>query len=261
MSQNTPITVLLIHGAWHGPWCWKYQVPELQKLGYDVETIHLPTAQGVAGKTQLDDSNVVRSVLERLLSANKRVVVLAHSYAGSIGLAAMIGLSEQEQTSKELPGGVVGFIGLCAFIFPGGFDKAAATRAKTGPGLLIWDSPSEGLFVLIDPRGTLFPPDVSQAQIDWAIPQLMPQSSLSHGVVPSQAWENDAEHYADKLGYIICTDDRVIPLNSQKRMIEGAGGANKWITRELQGSSHSPFLSRPREVASAVHEIIQQFGS
>ncbi|KAJ6787583.1 hypothetical protein PWT90_00666 [Aphanocladium album] len=261
MASNKSITILLIHGAWHGPWCWEHQVPEVQKLGYDVETIHLPTTQGIAGKTQDDDSNAVHSVLEKLLSAGKRVVIVAHSYAGSIGLAAMIGLSEQERTSKTLPGGVVGFIGLCAFIFPGGFDKATATKGKGGPEFVIWDSPSQGLFVPKDPRGTLFPPDVSQAQIDWALPQLSPQSSLSHGVVPPQAWEDDTEHYTNKFSYILCTEDRVLPFNAQKSMISGAGGADRWITRELQGSSHSPFLSRPGEAASAIHEIVQEFVS
>lgn len=260
MSASNPITILLLHGAWHGPWCWKYQTPALQKLGYAVETIHLPCTHGVAGVTQSDDAHAVRSLLETLVSAGKRVAVVAHSYAGSIGSAAIIGLSEQERAAKSLPGGVVGLIALCAFLFPGGMDKGAVIKKMGGLSYVDWDSPSEGLFVTKDPRSLFFAPDVPQDRIDWAVPQLLPQSMVANtGIVPPQAWQEDADNYAGKWGYIFCTDDTTVPLKQQKAMVEGAGGEDKWITRELQGSSHSPFLSRPDEVAAAVHEIVQQF--
>lgn len=260
MSASNPITILLLHGAWHGPWCWKDQIPELQKLGYAVETIHLPCTHGVAGKTQFDDADAARSLLETLVSTGKRVVVVAHSYAGPIGSAAIIGLSEQERAAKSLPGGVVGLVALCAFLFPGGMDQGAVIRELGGLPYVVWDSPSEGLFVPKDSRNLFFPPDVPQDRIDWALPQLVPQSmAASMGIVPPQVWQEDAGHYADKLGYIFCTDDTAVPFEQQKAMVEGAGGKDKWTTRELQGSSHSPFFSRPHEVASVVHEMIQQF--
>ncbi|OAR00468.1 hypothetical protein LLEC1_05558, partial [Akanthomyces lecanii] len=132
MPASNQITIVLLHGAWHGPWCWKDQIPELHKLGYAVETIHLPCTHGVAGKTQFDDADAARSLLETLVSAGKRVVVVAHSYAGPIGNAAIIGLSERERAAKSLPGGVVGLIALCAFLFPGGMDQGAVIRGLGG---------------------------------------------------------------------------------------------------------------------------------
>lgn len=260
MSSNNKITVLLLHGAWHGPWCWKDQIPELQMIGYDVETIHLPFTHGVAGKTQFDDVKAVRSLLETLLSTGKRVIVVAHSFGGPIGSAAIIGLSERERASSNLTGGVVGLIDLCAYIFPGGMDLGAVIEKMGGLPYVTWDSPSPGLFTPKDPRSMFFPPDVPEELIDWAVPQLLPQSMAANtGIVPPQAWQEDAKHYAHKLGYIMCTEDCILRLDEQKAMIEGAGGKDKWIIRELKGSGHSPFLSRPREVASAVHEIVQQF--
>ncbi|KAJ3496715.1 hypothetical protein NLG97_g2452 [Lecanicillium saksenae] len=260
MSSTDSISILLIHGAWHGPWCWKHQIPELEKIGYTTETVHLPSTHGIAGKTQFDDSNAVRSVLQTLLAAGKRVVVVAHSYGGPIGSAAIIGLSERERSAKNLPGGVIGYIALCAFIFPGGMDQGAAIDAQGGLPYVSWDAPSRGLFVPKDPRSMFFPPDVPQDRVDWAVPQLSPQSSAANtGIVPPQMWQDDVENYTGKLGYIICTDDVVVPVESQKAMIDGAGAAGRWITRELQGAGHSPFLSRPHEVASVVHELAQQF--
>lgn len=36
-------TYLLIHGAWHGGWCWYRVLPRLQKAGNRVITPDLPS--------------------------------------------------------------------------------------------------------------------------------------------------------------------------------------------------------------------------
>ena len=33
---------VLIHGAWHGAWCWEKVVPLLKEAGHQVHTIDLP---------------------------------------------------------------------------------------------------------------------------------------------------------------------------------------------------------------------------
>ncbi len=35
-------TYVLIHGAWHGSWCWDKVVPLLKKKGHKVEAPDLP---------------------------------------------------------------------------------------------------------------------------------------------------------------------------------------------------------------------------
>ena len=35
-------TYVLIHGAWHGGWCWKYVIPLLEKEGHRVIAPDLP---------------------------------------------------------------------------------------------------------------------------------------------------------------------------------------------------------------------------
>jgi len=39
---------LLIHGAWHGAWCWKKLVPELQKAGHQVSSRSYEEVESVA---------------------------------------------------------------------------------------------------------------------------------------------------------------------------------------------------------------------
>jgi pimeloyl-ACP methyl ester carboxylesterase len=249
MSTTKP-TIVLVHGAWHGSWCWKFQTPTLEALGYAVETVDMPCTSSVAGTTQFDDAARVRSVVESLLTAGKRVAIVAHSYGGPIASAAIKGLLDNRN--------LLGMIALCAYIFPGGMDQGAAIRSIGGLPYVNWDSPAEGLFVTKDPGSLFFPPDVSPDLVEWAVSQLRPQSMAANtGIVPPQAWQDDG--YPGRLGYIRCTEDVVNPLAQQDIMIEGAGGSDKWFIRTLEGSGHSPFLSRPAEVAAAVDEIVKQF--
>ncbi|CAI7642915.1 unnamed protein product [Penicillium palitans] len=249
MSSMTKPTIILVHGAWHGSWCWKFQISALEALGYAVEAVDLPCVSGIPGTTQFDDADHVRSVVESQISMSKRVIVLAHSYGGPIASAAIQGLSDK---------GVLGMIALSAFIFPGGMDQGTAIRDIGGLPYAMWDVPSEGLFQTKDPQSLFFPPDVSADLVDWAVPQLRPQSMAANmGIVPPQSWEDDS--YTGRLGYIRCTGDVVIPIGQQDAMVEGAGGQGKWVVRTLEGSGHSPFLSRPREVAAALEEIVNAF--
>ncbi|CAL5869195.1 uncharacterized protein PFLUO_LOCUS3423 [Penicillium psychrofluorescens] len=249
MSSTTKPTIVLVHGAWHGSWCWRFQIPTLEALGYVVEAVDLPCVSGVAGITQFDDAAHVRSVVEAQISMGKRVVVLAHSYGGPIASAAIKGLADK---------GVLGMVALCAYIFPGGMDQGAAIRDIGGLPYVTWDVPSEGLFLANDPRSLFFPPDAPADRTDWAVPQLRPQSMAANtGIVPPQAWQDDS--YTGRLGYIKCTADVVLPIAQQDGMVAGAGGQEKWVIRTLEGSGHSPFLSRPHEVAAAFQEIVNEF--
>ena len=37
-------TILLVHGAWHGAWCWDLLRPHLESLGYSTAAVELPSA-------------------------------------------------------------------------------------------------------------------------------------------------------------------------------------------------------------------------
>lgn len=265
MAPATKPTIILVHGAWHGSWCWRYQTPALEALGYTVETVDLPCISGTVGTTQFDDAAHVRSAVEAQLSAGKRVVILAHSYAGPIASAAIKGLPGKDQDQKkegegggEGQGSVLGLIALCAFLFPGGMDQGAVFRAGGGLPYVTLDEPSEGFFVPKDPRSLFFAPDVPGDRADWAVSRLRPQSMAANmGTVPPQAWQDDG--YMGGLGYIRCTADVAVPVAQQDGMVMGAGGQGKWVIRTLEGSGHSPFLSRPDEVAAVVEEIVSDF--
>ncbi|HEX6020994.1 MAG TPA: alpha/beta fold hydrolase [Solirubrobacter sp.] len=88
-------TFVLVHGAWHGGWCWRDVATELRAAGHDV---HTPTLSGCGEKARLaphvDLSVHVDELANLLYFADLREVVLVgHSYGGLpvTGAAARFG--------------------------------------------------------------------------------------------------------------------------------------------------------------------------
>ncbi|HAA95626.1 MAG TPA: alpha/beta hydrolase [Dehalococcoidia bacterium] len=84
-------TYVLVHGAWHGGWCWKKVVPLLRKTGVDV---FAPTLTGMGERAHLNDrldpagitldvhvQDVVQMMRYEGLSD---VVLVGHAYAGMV---------------------------------------------------------------------------------------------------------------------------------------------------------------------------------
>lgn len=89
-------TILLVHGAWHGAWCWEALVPELIALGWRVATVDLPSASADPADNagMYDDARAVR---EQLAALDGPVTVLAHSYGG---LPATEAVAEASHVSR-----------------------------------------------------------------------------------------------------------------------------------------------------------------
>jgi pimeloyl-ACP methyl ester carboxylesterase len=80
-------TFVLVHGAWHGGWCWRRVVPELRAAGAEVFT---PTLTGLGERSHLLTADIgldthVRDVAGVLHYEDLRdVVLVGHSYAGAV---------------------------------------------------------------------------------------------------------------------------------------------------------------------------------
>jgi pimeloyl-ACP methyl ester carboxylesterase len=80
-------TFVLVHGAWHGGWCWRRVVPLLRASGHEVFT---PTLTGLGERAHLLGAEVgldthVKDVLGVVEYEDlNEVVLVGHSYAGMI---------------------------------------------------------------------------------------------------------------------------------------------------------------------------------
>lgn len=78
---------VLVHGAWHGAWCWKRIVPALWQAGHRVFTVTLSgvgerahlLSPGIRLQTHIDD---VAAVIEA--EELQDVVLVGHSYSGMV---------------------------------------------------------------------------------------------------------------------------------------------------------------------------------
>lgn len=80
-------TVVLVHGAWYGGWCWRKLAPLLAQAGCDV---HTPTLTGLGERAHLARRETTLEThvqdVQALLQMNdlRDVVLVGHSYAGMV---------------------------------------------------------------------------------------------------------------------------------------------------------------------------------
>ena len=85
LARSEPMTgILLIHGAWHGPWCWDEFAARLAERGHDVRTVRLrghdPSGERIWHRIHhyLED---VQQAAERFAEPP---VLVGHSMGGSL---------------------------------------------------------------------------------------------------------------------------------------------------------------------------------
>ncbi len=85
-SKSKP-PIVLVHGAWHGAWCWRRVVPLLQAAGHSV---FAPTLTGLADRAHLLNRSInldthIQDVIGLLEHEELNdVVLVGHSYAGAV---------------------------------------------------------------------------------------------------------------------------------------------------------------------------------
>ncbi len=89
-------TIVFVHGAWHGPWCWEQWSAGARAAGFATATITLPAHNRPGNRSRIWPTIAgyvthVRSVVE---SIDGPVVVVAHSMGGYVTQRMLEGSSE-----------------------------------------------------------------------------------------------------------------------------------------------------------------------
>ncbi|MFI8004712.1 alpha/beta fold hydrolase [Streptomyces sp. NPDC086010] len=219
--QGNP-AILLVHGAWHGAWCWERLVPELTARGWQVFTVDLPSASAnpVDNAGMYDDARAIRS---RLDGIDGQVTILAHSYGG-------VPVTEAAATATN----VERIVYLSAFQL----DEGDSLAGISGGQMPIGDTGT--LPVPENPAKHLYG-DASEEDAGRATQQLVPQTVKSFSQpLTAAAWKTVPS------SYIICEQDEILPPAFQEAM-----SARSERSYRLP-SSHSPFLSMPDVLASLI---------
>jgi pimeloyl-ACP methyl ester carboxylesterase len=229
-------TFALVHGAWHGAWCWERLTPELEARGHRVITMDLPVDDGSA--TYEDYADVV---CEAISGIGDDLILVGHSMAGMT-----IPLVAARRPLRRL-------VYLCALMpIPG---RSLLQQIEGDPAMLNPDYPKglddgdpQGRRVWVDEElacAHLFG-DCDDATASAAYARLIPQSLYPYTLPCSLS-----ELPAVESTYIVCADDRMVNADWSKRVAPERIRAD---LVELPGS-HSPFLSRPAQLADALHAV------
>lgn len=95
MAQPTPRIFVLVHGAWHGGWCWRRVSDRLDRLGHKV---YAPSLTGLGDRSHLISSRInvtthITDIVNLIRFEDlKDIVLVGHSYAGFV----ISGVAERE---------------------------------------------------------------------------------------------------------------------------------------------------------------------
>ncbi len=234
----------LIHGAWHGKWCWEHLEAELRARHLGVTSFDLPGHGGdTTPREQVNLAAYVDRVVHWVRELDRPVELVGHSMGGAV----------ITQVAEQIPANLSGLTYLCAFLPRNGEslsqlaqeDRASALHGNLGAG-----PEPDTLVVAADAAREIFYHDCRNDEADAAIAQLVPQpmAPLSEPVITT-----DAGFGSVPRSYVLCTQDRAITAAMQRRMLERLP-CSPVVELTL---GHSPFLANPAALAEALERIAQ----
>ena len=140
---------VLVHGAWHGAWCFRYVVEELEERGHDAVAVDLPCDQ--VGLAQHDYAD--------LIGPQPDAIVVGHSLAGMT-------IPHVDAKCRVYLGSVLPVEGAYASAFADGF------------GGFVRDELERSYWPDADICHAKMYPDCTRQQSDWAFAQLRPQARI-----------------------------------------------------------------------------------
>jgi len=219
-------TFALIHGAYHGGWCWEAVGEELEARGHRFVAPDLPCDDPTAGVAQY-----AQVVVDALEGVDEEVSVVGHSMGG---LTAAVVASMRPVREVVFLAAVVPEPARApnAASYPTAMAEefwARVARQHVENGLRSWE-PDDAIAIFFH--------DCDPQVARWASGQLRPQSTAI-SERPSPLVSLPTVPYR----YIACADDRALAFDWQLDVARRLG-----VEPVVIGGGHSPFLSHPRDL-------------
>jgi pimeloyl-ACP methyl ester carboxylesterase len=230
-----PRPIVLVHGAFHGAWCWDRLRAVLDDRALPSVAVDLPghgDSTSPLGDLQADADHVA----EVLAAIDGDVVLVGHSYGGAVITQAAGGA------------GNVRHLVYVAAICPDVGESVGRSVVAPEPQRTELDSAvvvADGVLTLAPERAAAaLYHDCDPTDADAAVRRLGPQARASlTQPVTGAAWHTLASTY------IVCRDDRAVAPSLQAVFATRCGSVV-----ELD-SGHSPFLSMPDAVADVLEPL------
>ena len=237
-------TFVLVHGGWHGGWCWQKVIPFLEAAGHEV---YAPTLTGLAERASELSPDVgldthIQDIVGELVEKNLHdIVLVGHSY-GAIVITGVV---------DQVPERIAHLVYLDTFVPRDGESMADVSPVVIG--LLRKQAQSHGDGYKVASRGTYGV--TTEPDRSWVLKSVTPQ--------PLKTFEqplhlkNPAIVSAKPRTHICCTSGgfffslvrRILARRALPPREEG------WRLRQLP-TGHDAMITMPRELADLLLEVV-----
>jgi pimeloyl-ACP methyl ester carboxylesterase len=235
-------TFVLLHGAWHGGWCWRDVAASLRAQGYHVTT---PTQTGLGERRHLLSGAItletfVQDLIEHLEAEEvEDAILVGHSFGGM----AISGAADR------VPQRIHHLVYIDTLLLEDGqapFDLLPADVVATRRRLA--QEQGGGVFIPCPPVSAFGVPE-DHPRADWMRRRLTPH--------PLGAFETPLRlcHPAGNglpRTYIACTDPPYPPFEGVRKEVRGRAD---WAWREI-ATGHDAMVTAPETLARTLVAIV-----
>jgi pimeloyl-ACP methyl ester carboxylesterase len=235
-------TFVLVHGAWHGAWCWGAVINQLEMLGDKAYAVDLPGhGMNHADRAKVTLESYVDSVVKFIEQRDLKNVVLAGHSLGGLTIPGV---------AVKIPNRIKRVVWVTAIVAlegepisppDGPLAQAANERPdKSVPFEMMGEDFEKGLTN-----------DMTPAMLEYVKAALCPQPvGPMTGVVPMNAY------FATNIpsSYLVC-EDEATPMTGTDNWHPHFSSRLKNPTLRFVKSGHEVMLTHPVECARALHEL------
>jgi pimeloyl-ACP methyl ester carboxylesterase len=234
-------TFVLVHGAFHGAWCWFKLIPELEQRGQRAVALDLPGGgddPAPVASVTLDDC--VKRIVDVVSAEAERVFLVAHSLGG---VPATVAVGRVPERLRRL-------IHLSAFI-PKTGDAFSDIRSyagypeNPGPPHFVYSEDRKSITALPDLVRPRWYNDCAEADIAYSLARYKP---VPVAVLTTPIHLRPERYGRVPKSYIHCTLDHGAVPALQETMAEAAD----YHPNFSLPTGHSPFLSAPALLADTL---------
>ncbi|MGY1747636.1 alpha/beta fold hydrolase [Modestobacter sp. SYSU DS0511] len=230
-------TFVLVHGAWHGGWCWDRVAPLLRAAGHEV---HAPTLTGLSERAHLLSPQVgldthTEDVVRLIEVLDLRdVVLVGHSYAGNV--ISMVADRVPERIRRR--------VFLDAFVGSDG-ETAVSLQPETVAHHWAESAAEQGFGWLVPVRKLSVLGVTEQADVDWLTPRLTahPWKTYTDPLRLSGAADGVPAAFIECVSWM-----RVFQSQADRARERG------WPVHELE-TGHEAMVTAPKALADVLHEL------